>query len=242
MRRLALSGALAAALLVVLPQAARGHLLPSGATSLLGMMAAADGMLVARAAAATHERDATRAATPFLARETIAGEAPTEGFVLEQKAPILRYAEIQDALLLVAREKKDEPSARWVSVQPAGAGIVLDKPTIDDRSRAVLRDLWQVAHPEPGATPDVAAAANALIDALALPEQKLRALAFLDLSTLAEDPAHFTPLAVSRLLRYGDGPDDDAQLAPAVRDLGRKVAARAAAEARAGAETKASKP
>jgi len=241
-RRLALSGVLAAALLVALPPPAHGHLLPSGATSLLGMMAVADGMLVARAAAATHERATTQAATPFLARETIAGEAPTEGFVLEQKAPILRYAEIEDALLLVAREKKDGSSARWVSVQPAGAGIVLDKPKIDDRSRAVLRALWKVAHPEPGTTPDVAAAANALIDALALPEQKLRALAFLDLSTLAEDPGHFTPLAVSRLLRYGDGPDDDARLAQPVRDLGRKIAAREATEARAGSETKASKP
>ena len=241
MRRPALSGVLAAALLVALPPAARGHLLPSGATSLLGMMAAADGMLVARAAAATHERDAKLAATPFLARETIAGAAPSGGFVLEQKAPILRYAEIQDALLLVARDRGSAEGARWVSVQPAGAGIVLDKPKIEERSRTVLVELWGVAHPPAGATPDVAAASNALVAALALPEAKLRALAFLDLASLAEDPSHFTPLAVSRLLRYGDGPDDDAQLKDAVRELGRKIAASAAATS-AVAGTGASKP
>jgi hypothetical protein len=240
-RRPALSAIVAAALLIAPATIASAHLLPSGATSLLGMMAAADGMLVARAAAATHERDAKLAATPFLARETIAGDAPSGGFVLEQKAPILRYAEIQDALLLVARDRTSAAAARWVSVQPAGAGIVLDKPKIEERSRTVLVELWGVAHPAAGATPDLAAATGALVAALSLPEAKLRALAFLDLATLADDPSHFSPLAASRLLRYGDGPEDDAQLKDAVRGLGRKIAASEAARA-AVAGTGASKP
>src|SRR5262249_20926793 len=77
-QRAALSATLALALLAA-AATARAHLLPGGATSLVGMMAAADGMLVARAAAATHERDAQHAATPFLARETIAGDVPADG-------------------------------------------------------------------------------------------------------------------------------------------------------------------
>lgn len=216
------AGMLATLLLASSPTGA--HLLPSGASSLIGMMASADGMLVARSAAATHERDASLAATPFLAREALAGDTPQEGFVLDQGAPILRYAEAQDAILLVGKETAGT-QIRWRSVQPAGAAIVLPKPTVDERTRTVLRALWRVAHPAAGAAPDVPAAAAALIDALSLPEQKLRALAFLDLSTLAEDPAHVGTLAASRLLRYGDQPGDDAQLAPAVRDLGRKLQA-----------------
>jgi len=193
------------------------------------MMAAADGMLVARAAAATRARGEHDAATPFLAREKIAGEVPSEGFVLDQRPPILRYAEVQDALLLVAREQEGAARARWISVQPAGAGIVLDGPTVSEQTRVVLRELWAAVHPEPGAEPDVAAAAKALLAALTLSEQKLRALAFLDLSTLANDPQHLPPLITERLLGYGGQPEDDAQMAPAVRDLGRRLTSRGTA-------------
>jgi hypothetical protein len=226
-RRSALSLLVAATRLATALPAAHAHLLPGGASSLLGMMAAADGMLVARAAAPTHERGTSAAATPFLLRQAIAGDVPEDAFVLEQKPPLLRYAEVQDALLLVAHEA-DAPG-RWVSVQPAGAGIVLATPVLDERSRTVLVALWKVAHAAPGAAPDVPAAVAALVDALSLPEQKIRALAFLDLSTLGDDPSHFPPVAVTRLLRYGDAPGDDAQLAPAVRDLAKRIAARQAA-------------
>jgi hypothetical protein len=82
-----------------------------------------------------------------------------------------------------------------------------------------------VAHPAPGGTPDGAAAVAALLAALSLPEPKLRALAFLDLSGLAVDREHFAQATVARLASYGDQPGDDPQLASAVRDLGRKLAA-----------------
>lgn len=231
---LAVAGVLGAA-----PRAG-AHLLPGGASSLLAMMAKADGMLVARAAAATHERDATIALTPFVVRQAIAGDTPKEAFVLEQRPPFLRYAELQDALLLVAHEPA-MPS-RWISVQPAGAGIVLAGPVLGERSRGVLVALWNAAHPPPGTQPDVAGAASALVGALSLPEEKVRALAFLDLSTLAEDPRHFPPVAVSRLLRYGDEKGDDARLASAVRELAKRIAAGQAAPAGPRAATGASEP
>ena len=66
-------------------------------------------------------------------------------------------------------------------------------------------------------------AVTALIDTLSLPEQKLRALAYLDLARLAADPQHFPPPAIVRLASYGDQPGDDPQLASAVRDLGRRL-------------------
>lgn len=224
MRRAALSLIGAAALVTALAATSRAHLVPSGADTLLGMMAAADGLLLARSAAATRERGETAAATPFLARETIAGSAPTGGFVLDQEAPILRYAELQDALLLVVRRQEPNAAARWVSVQPAGAAILIDGGTLDDASRDVLRRLWTIAHPPAGGAAGDDHGVAALVDALSLPQPKLRALAFLDLSKLAAAREHFTAAAVERLATYGDRPGDDTELAPAVRDLGRKLA------------------
>jgi hypothetical protein len=202
---------------------ARAHLVPSGADTLLGMLAASDGLLLARSAAATTVRDDGSAATPFLARETIAGSGPTGGFVLDQPPPPLRYAELQDALLLVDRRQGDGTPPRWFSVQPAGAAILIDGGDLDTRTRDVLRRLWAVAHPPAGEAENADHGAAALIDALSLREKKLRALAFLDLSALAASPEHFTKAQASRLVTYGDQPGDDAELAPAVRDLGKKL-------------------
>lgn len=220
--RAALLSAFAVTLAVALVSPARAHLVPSGSDTLLGMMAAADGMVVARSAAATHARDTHFAATPFLSREVVAGAGPDGAFVLDAEAPILRYAELQDVLVLVAR-RPAAGATRWLSVQPAGAAIVLAGPTLPEGSRELLKRLWSVAHPPMGSTPDPALAVGALIDALVLPEQKLRALAYLDLARLASDPEHFSPAAIARLVRYGKGPADDPQLAIAVNDLGRRL-------------------
>lgn len=232
MRRLALSLAIAATVAPGIVPIARAHLVPSGADTLLGMMATADALLLARTAAATTVRDDGDAATPFLARETLGGSGPSGGFVLDQKPPVLRYAELQDALLLVARKQEGNAAARWVSVQPAGAAILVEGGTIDDATRGVLRHLWSVAHPPAeGAPPDGDGHGVAtLIDALSVREPKLRALAFLDLSQLATSREHFSAAQVARLASYGDQPGDDAQLAPAVRDLGRKLGGSVAAE------------
>ena len=222
MPRAALILALATALLAGAAATSGAHLVPSGSDTLLGMMAAADGMVVARAAAETHVRDAKSAATPFLARQTVAGVGPDDGFVLDAEPPVLRYAELQDVLVLLARRTSESGTVRWVSVQPAGAAIVLATPTLPDPSRDVLRKLWGVAHAEPAGSADPTIAVAALIDTLSLPEQKLRALAYLDLARMSADPEHFTPAAIARLASYGDRPGDDAQLATAVRDLGRR--------------------
>jgi hypothetical protein len=219
---LARTGAACALLLVALPSAA--HLQPTGAASLVAMIAAADAMVVARAVQPTHERSATEAATAFVARETIAGDGPTGGFVLEQRAPLLRYGELSDALVLLAKETADGRPASWVSVQPAGAAILLDPVNLTDDTRATLRDLWAALHPPGGGEPDPSRVAEALVAALAQPQRKLRALAFLDLAALAADPQHLTQATVERLRRYGDGPGDDPQLAPAVRALGDRLA------------------
>lgn len=235
MRRTALIFLLALQGLAAAP-AVRAHLVPSGADTLLGMMAAADGMLVARTAAATTVRDDGAAATPFLAREPLGGSVPSGGFVLDQAPPVLRYAELQDAVLLVARKQDGTRPARWVSVQPAGAAILVEGGSVDETSRAVLRRLWGIAHPdvagEKPARDDHGGGAliGALIDALSLREPKLRALAFLDLAQLAASREHFGPTQVARLASYGDRPGDDAQLAPAVRDLGRKLGGSATVE------------
>lgn len=228
MRRAALN---AAAVLIVAcaPETALSHIATTGAASLLGMLQAADGVLVAQALEATQARDATHGATPFVARETIAGEAPTGGFVLEQEVPLLRYAGLSDAILLVKRDVRANGGTRWLSVQPAGAGIVLESPQLGDATRAVLRELFAAVHPPAGGTPDARGAAAALVRALALPERKLRALAVLDLSTLAADPQHFTAFDVNRLVRYGDAPGDDRDLAPQVRKVGRLIAGAGAA-------------
>ena len=186
-------------------------------------------VVVARVAAATHARGDKSAATPFLARETIAGIAPEDAFVLDAEPPILRYAELQDVLVLLARRPQGSGGVRWVSVQPAGAAIVLTGPTLPERSRTVLQELWSVAHPAAPGSGDPALAVKALIDALSLPEQKLRALAYLDLAALASDPEHFTPDTIARLSSYGDRAGDDVQLAPAVRDLGHRLQQRGAA-------------
>lgn len=223
MSRAALIVVLASVLGTTLAVPARGHLVPSGSDTLLGMMAAADGMIVARSAAETHARDAQSAATPFLAREVVAGVGPEDAFVLDAEAPILRYAEMQDVLVLLARRPASGGGTRWLSVQPAGAAIVLASPTLPEASREVLKRLWNVAHPPPGAAPDPAVAVVALSDALTLPEQKLRALAYLDLARLAADPEHFTPAAIARLVSYGSAPGDDPQLATPVNDLGRRL-------------------
>jgi hypothetical protein len=223
--------ALALALLLALTtRDAAAHLLPSGSDTLLGMIAAADGMLVARAASETHERGDGGGATPFLARAPVAGTVPEGGFVLDQEPPILRYASLQDALLLVARRAKEGGATRWLSVQPAGAAILLQSATLPEKSEDVLRRLWAVAHPASG-EPDPGAAVAALIATLELPETKLRALAYLDLARLSSDAAHFTPADVERLSRYGERPGDDAQLAQAVRDLGTRLAAAGAPRA-----------
>ncbi len=230
MRSAALSAACAAGALLLAATAAGAHLQPSGTTSLLGMIAAADGILVARSVQPTHARSATEAATAFVAREAIAGEVPSGPFVLEQRAPLLRYDELSDALVLVAREPQPAGGVRWVSVQPAGAAILLDPIELSDETRAVLRDLWRAAHPEGGGAPDESAAVDALVRALAQPQRKLRALAYLDLARLANDPAHFPAAAVERLRRYGDVPGDDPELAQAVRALGEKLGRRTLAE------------
>jgi len=223
MQRAPLSVLLATALLCAVAAPARAHLVPSGADTLLGMLAAADGVLVARSAAATTVRDDGSAATPFLAREAIAGTGPTGGFVLDQEAPPLRYAELQDALLLVVRRPGSGTTQRWFSVQPAGAAILVDGGDVDERTRDVLRRLWAVAHPPAPEAKDGDHGTAALIDALSLSNKKLRALAFLDLSALAASPEHFSKVQTSRLATYGDQPDDDAELAPAVRELGKKL-------------------
>lgn len=223
MSRAALILALATALLAGAPAPSDAHLVPSGSDTLLGMMSSADGMVVARAAAETNVRDGKSAATPFLARETVAGVGPDDGFVLDADPPVLRYAELQDVLVLLARRTSESGALRWVSVQPAGAAIVLETPTLPDHSRDVLRKLWSVAHAEPAGSADPTLAVAALIDTLSLPEQKLRALAYLDLARMAADPEHFSPAAIARLATYGDRPGDDAQLATAVRDLGRRL-------------------
>lgn len=201
------------------------HLRPSGASSLVGMLQAADGVVLARSVEATRARDPQHASTPFLARDTIAGEGPSGGFVLEQEAPLLRYAALADAIVLVRRTSHDS-GTRWLSVQPAGAGIVLDGPEVGEATRAVLRDLFAAVHPTAGAEPDVGRAADALVRALSLPERKLRALALLDVAALAAEPDHFTPAQAERLARYGDAPGDDPQLAPQVRDIGNRIVAR----------------
>lgn len=223
MSRVALIVLLAGALATTLASPAGAHLVPGGSETLLGMMAAADGMVVARSAAATHERDARSAATPFLAREVVAGVGPSEAFVLDAEPPILRYAELQDVLVLLAQRPSATGAPRWLSVQPAGGAIVLASPVLPEASRDLLKRLWSVAHPPPGTAPDPAIAVAALIQALSLPEQKLRALAYLDLARLASDPEHFSPADVARLVRYGSAPGDDGQLAGAVNDLGRRL-------------------
>jgi hypothetical protein len=215
--------AIAVALSAVLGATANAHLVASGSDTLLGMMASADGMLVARSANETHLRDEKLAATPFLAREVVAGVGPENSFVLDQEPPILRYAELQDVLLLIARRTTPSGTVRWLSVQPAGAAIVLASPTLPEPSRVLLKRLWNVAHPAAPGDADPATAVSALIDALVLPEQKLRALAYLDLARLATDPEHFSPAAIARLASYGDQPGDDAQLASAVRELGQRL-------------------
>jgi hypothetical protein len=220
MSRAALTLAVAAALALATAGRAGAHLVASGSETLLGMMASADGMVVARVVEATHARDDKSAATPFLARQTVAGIGPEDAFVLDAEPPILRYAETQDVLVLLARRPVGRDAVRWVSVQPAGAAIVLQSPTLPESSRVVLQALWSVAQPASGGSGDPAVAVDALIDALALPEQKLRALAYRDLAALASDPEHFSPAARARLASYGDQPGDDAQLAPAVRDVG----------------------
>ena len=241
MSRAALIVALAGALLVATGGRAAAHLVPAGADTLLGMMAAADGMVVARAAAETYVRDGKSAATPFLVREVVAGTGPENEFLLDADPPVLRYAELQDALVLLARRTTPTGRALWVSVQPAGAGIILESATLPEHSRDVLKRLWNVAHPAASGGADPALAVAALLDALSLPEQKLRALAYLDLARLAADPEHFSQAAMARLASYGDRPGDDAQLATAVRDLGRRPqqkeppAAPPAATAREGA-------
>lgn len=229
MRRAALRTACAAAALLLAATDAGAHLQPSGSTSLLGMIAAADGMVVARSVQPTHARSATEAATAFLAREAISGEVPKGAFVLEQRAPLLRYGELSDALVLVAREPQPGGGVRWTSVQPAGAAILLDPVDLSDETRAVLRALWRAAHPEGGGAPDASAAVDALVRALAQPQRKLRALAYLDLARLASDPAHFPQATVDRLRSYGDAPGDDPELAQAVRALGDKLGRRAVA-------------
>lgn len=223
MSRAALIFAFASLMLGGLGGRAAAHLVPSGADTLLGMMAAADGMVVARSAAATYVRDGKSAATPFLTRQLVAGNGPENEFLLDSEPPVLRYAELQDALVLLARRTTPSGRVLWVSVQPAGAAIVLEAATLPDHSRDVLKRLWDAAHPATPGGGDPALAVAALIDALSLPEQKLRALAYLDLAHLAADPAHFPPAAVARLASYGDQPGDDAQLATAVRDLGRRL-------------------
>jgi hypothetical protein len=215
--------AIAIALLGVLATGAQAHLVASGSDTLLGMMAGADGMVVARSAAATHTRDEKSAATAFLAREVVAGVGPEDAFVLDQDPPILRYAELQDVLLLVARRTTPSGSVRWLSAQPAGAAIVLATPVLPEPSRVLLKRLWTIAHAAAPGDVDPAAAVSALIDALSLPEQKLRALAYLDLARLATDPEHFSTAAIARLTSYGDRPGDDAQLASAVHELGERL-------------------
>lgn len=232
MQRAPLSVLLATALVCALATASRAHLVPSGADTLLGMLAAADGVLVARSAAATTVRDNGSAATPFLAREAIAGAGPSGGFVLDQEAPPLRYAELQDALLLVVRRPGSGTTQRWFSVQPAGGAILVDGGDVDERTRDVLRRLWAVAHPPAKERQDGDHGTAALIDALSLPNKKVRALAFLDLSALAASPEHFTRAQASRLATYGDQPGDDAELATAVRDLGKKLGGVAMKETR----------
>ena len=223
MSRAALIVALAGALLDATGGRAAAHLVPAGADTLLGMMAAADGMVVARAAAETYVRDGKSAATPFLVREVVAGTGPENEFLLDADPPVLRYAELQDALVLLARRNTPDRRVLWVSVQPAGAGITLVSATLPELSREVLRRLWGIAHPATPGGGDAALAVAALIDTLSLPEQKLRALAYLDLAKLGADPEHFSPAAIARLASYGDQPGDDAQLATAVRDLGRRL-------------------
>lgn len=223
MPRAALILALAAALVAGAPAPSGAHLVPSGSDTLLGMMASADGMVVARSASETYVRDGKSAATPFLPRETVAGVGPDDGFLLDADPPVLRYAELQDALVLLSRRTLESGVVRWVSVQPAGAAILLASPTLPERSRDVLRKLWRVAHAAPPGSADPALAVSALIETLSLPEQKLRALAYLDLARIGADPEHFTPAAMARLASYGDQPGDDAQLATAVRDLGRRL-------------------
>jgi len=212
---------LACVLAVATPAAA--HLRPTGATSLLAMIAAADGMVVARSVQPTHVRSEQEAATAFVARETIAGEGPTGGFVLEQRSPLLRYGELSDALVLLAKETPPGRPARWLSVQPAGAALLLDPVNLSDETRAVLRELWIAMHPPSGGEPDATRAAGALVAALSQPQRKIRALAFLDLARLADDPQHLSPADLERLRQYGDRPGDDAELAPAVRALAEKV-------------------
>lgn len=223
MSRIALIVALAAALLALSGGRAAAHLVPAGADTLLGMMAAADGMVVARSVTETYVRDGKSAGTPFLSRQVVAGTGPESEFVLDAEPPILRYAELQDALVLLARRTTPSGRALWVAVQPAGAGIVLQSATLPEHSRDVLRRLWDTAHPATPDGGDPALAVAALIDTLSLPEQKLRALAYLDLARLAADPEHFSPAAIARLASYGDQPGDDVQLATAVRDLGRRL-------------------
>ena len=223
MPRVALIVALAGALLGTNAIRAAGHLVPAGADTLLGMMAAADGMVVARSAAETYVRDGKSAATPFLVRELVAGSGPENEFLLDADPPVLRYAELQDALVLLARRNTPDRRVLWVSVQPAGAGIILESATLPEHARDVLRRLWGVAHSAPTGGGDATVAVAALIDTLSLPEQKLRALAYLDLARIAADPEHFSQAAIARLASYGDQPGDDAQLATAVRDLGRRL-------------------
>ncbi|MEW6268950.1 MAG: hypothetical protein AB1689_06585 [Thermodesulfobacteriota bacterium] len=192
------------------------------------MLQAADGVVLARSVEGTHARDPQHAATPFLVRETIAGVAPSGGFVLEQEAPLLRYAGLADAIVLVKRTASPSGSPRWLSVQPAGAGLVLDAPQLGEPTRGVLRDLFAAVHPAEGREPDVRRAVSALVRALSLPERKLRAVAVLDVAALATEPDHFTAAEVERLAGYGEAPGDDPQLAPQVREIGRLLAERQA--------------
>ena len=147
MPRVALIVALAGVLLGATADRAAAHLVPAGADTLLGMMAAADGMVVARSAAETYVRDGKSAATPFLSREVVAGTGPENEFLLDADPPVLRYAELQDALVLLVRRTTPSGRALWVSVQPAGAGITLESATLPEHSREVLRRLWGIAHP-----------------------------------------------------------------------------------------------
>jgi hypothetical protein len=139
------------------PRASYAHLVVTRG-GLISLVAHADGVVVARAEAAT-AFDASRgvARTPFRALGPIAGEGPTGEFVVETPdRTALRHVAGQTEIVFVRRPATG--GAAWETPQEAGLGIVLEGEAASAATLEAVRGLWSVGRAQ--ATAGSAAAAS----------------------------------------------------------------------------------
>jgi len=211
----------AATFLVVGPGTAFAHL-GVAQTSLPALLAGADGVLVARADAATDERGRTA----FHRVTPIAGLVPEDRFDQTSPEPILRYRDGELAIVIVRCADATAgpgpapvvPCRSWTSLQPAGSGFTIERAEDVARIAAVVRSLWLAVH-SADETSRERAATDALVGALDVPARKLRYSAALDLLRIAHHPGSFSLAARKTLAAYGNRPDDDPALRPIVASL-----------------------